>query len=211
MDLSAQRDVYMEDGLDRADLAADPFGQFERWFADAERAGLWEPTSMALATVDARGEPSVRYVLLKAVDSRGFVFYTNYRSVKAQALDHTGRAALVFGWLELRRQVRVSGGVERVTADESDAYFAQRPRGSQLGAWASPQSEVVADRAELQRRYDEVEQRFGDGDIPRPPHWGGYRIVPEQVEFWQGRPNRFHDRLRYRREGQGWRVDRLAP
>jgi pyridoxamine 5'-phosphate oxidase len=211
VDLSDRRETYIHDGLDLADLAPDPFTQFEHWFADAEAANLWEPNSMTVATVDDGGFPSVRYVLLKSVDVDGFVFYTNYRSAKGRALDHSGRAALAFGWLELRRQVRVIGTVTKTSREESAAYFAQRPRGSQIAAWASPQSEVVADRAELERRYGDVEARFADGDIPRPEHWGGYRVRPLSVEFWQGRPHRFHDRMRYRRTDVGWRIERLAP
>jgi len=204
-------------GLVEADLAAHPMDQFEAWYADAEAAELWEPNAMTVSATDADGWPATRYVLLKAVDRSGFVFYTNYNSAKAVALESRERAVLTFGWLELRRQGRVWGSVTRVSAEMSDEYFASRQRGSQLGAVASPQSQVVADRAELDRHYDETADRFGDGVIERPPHWGGYRIAPVVIEFWQGRLNRLHDRLRYTLEAadsggsESWLIERLAP
>jgi pyridoxamine 5'-phosphate oxidase len=166
---------------------------------------------MTLATADAAGRPSARMVLLKGFDERGFVFYTNYGSRKAGELDANPAAALVFWWPPLQRQVRVEGNVERVSREESEAYFRTRPLGSQLGAWASAQSQVIAGRAELERRLEELTARYGDGDVPLPPFWGGYRIRPEVVEFWQNRPNRLHDRLRYRRTPTGWTIDRLSP
>jgi pyridoxamine 5'-phosphate oxidase len=189
---------------------ADPITQFQRWFADAVAADEFEPEAMCLATaVDLR--PSARMVLMKAVDQRGFVFYTNYESQKAQELAANPAAALVFRWTTLRRQVRVTGHAEQVSEAESDAYFASRERGSQLGAWASRQSSVLPDRATLDRRMAEVEARFTGQPVPRPPWWGGIRVVPESIEFWQGQANRLHDRLRYTLTNEGWRVERLAP
>jgi len=197
--------------LDEAQVDADPIVQFGRWFADAEAADLIEPNAMTLATVAAGGRPSARMVLLKGFDERGFVFYTNYESRKAAELDGNPIAALVFWWGALQRQVRVEGAVERVRREESEAYFRSRPLGSRLGAWASAQSQVITGRAELEGRLEELTARYGDGDVPLPPFWGGYRIRPEVVEFWQGRPNRLHDRLRYRRTPSGWDIDRLSP
>jgi pyridoxamine 5'-phosphate oxidase len=212
-DLARLRREYEGHGLDVADVDPDPLVQFDRWFAEVRAAGYFEPNAMVVSTVDDDGSPAARTVLLKAVDARGFVFYTNYTSAKAQQIDRTGRAALTFAWSEVRRQVRVVGSAARVDPEESDAYFAGRPRGSQIGAWASDQSEVVASRAELDERYAALERRFADGDIPRPPHWGGYRVTPTVVELWQGRENRLHDRLRYSLDATtgAWRIDRLAP
>jgi pyridoxamine 5'-phosphate oxidase len=196
--------------LDVGDVATDPIVQFQRWFADAVSAGEFEPEAMCVATaVDNR--PSARMVLMKAVDQRGFVFYTNYESQKASELAANPSAALVFRWTILRRQVRVTGRAEWVSEAESDAYFASRERGSQLGAWASQQSTVLPDRATLDRRMAEVEARFADQPVPRPPWWGGIRVVPDSVELWQGQVNRLHDRLRYTPTDDGWRVERLAP
>jgi len=213
MDLADRRDEYETAGIDVTDVSADPFEQFERWYRDAEAAELWEPNAMMLAVVDQDGWPTSRYLLMKSFDQRGFVFFTNFESHKGRALDAAGRAALTFGWLPLRRQVRIQGLVARVSDDESDDYFARRPRGAQVGAWASPQSEVVVDRAELDRRYAATEAGVGDGIINRPPHWGGYRVDPVSVEFWQGRPNRFHDRMLYARTpgSAEWTISRLAP
>ena len=196
--------------LDRAGLADDPTAQFAAWWDEAE-AEVPLRDAMTLATVDADGRPDARMVLLKGFDERGFRFFTNYESAKAGQLDSAGRAALVIYWREQDRQVRVRGAVERLGAAESDEYFASRPRESQLGAWASPQSRRLADRAELDARVTEVEERFGDGAVERPPHWGGYLIRHEQVEFWQGQVGRLHDRFRYTREETGWRVERLGP
>lgn len=198
-------------GLDVDDVHADPVVQFARWFDAVRDAGCYEPTAMVLATVNEDAWPASRNVLLKGFDESGFVFYTNYTSAKAADIDATGRAALTFSWIEVRRQVRVVGHAARVSAAESDAYFATRPRGSQLGAWASDQSAIIASRAELDARYDDVETRFAGTTIPRPSHWGGYRVAPVIVEFWQGRENRLHDRLRYTRDGAVWRLERLAP
>jgi pyridoxamine 5'-phosphate oxidase len=211
VDVAARRAEYEGRGLDVGDLDPDPIVQFRRWMADAEEAKLVEPTAMALATAGADAMPTNRFVLLRGLDERGFAFYTNHLSEKATELAANPRAALLFGWLALHRQVRVSGHVEQFDDAEADAYFAGRPRGSQLGAWASPQSVVVVDRAEIDRLVADAEKRFGDGPVPRPEFWGGYRVRPDAVEFWQGRPNRLHDRLRYRREGDAWVIERLAP
>lgn len=210
-ELARLRREYEERGLDIADVATDPLVEFDRWFREVSDAGYVEPHTMVLATVDEDGWPSSRTVLLKGYDARGFVFYTNYRSAKARDLDATGRASLTFVWSAVRRQVRVVGTADRVDAAESDAYFASRPRGSQIGAWASDQSAVVADRAELDAAFAEIEARYDGRPIPRPPHWGGYLVRPLVMEFWQGRENRLHDRLRYTRDVDGWRIERLAP
>ena len=200
--------------LRRADLDPDPIGQFLRWFEDAEVAGIALPNATALATAGADGQPSVRHVLLRDADQRGFVFYTNHGSRKGRQLDENPRAGLVFLWKVLDRQVSVTGGVRRVDDEESDAYFATRPREAQIGAWASAQSSVLRDRRELEELVEDVSARFGDAPIARPPHWGGYRLTPDTVEFWQGRAFRLHDRFRYTRdvdERTGWQVERLAP
>jgi pyridoxamine 5'-phosphate oxidase len=211
MTLRDRRVQYETAGLDLADLEADPVLQWQQWYDQAVEAGVAEPNAMTLATVDEAGGSDARIVLVRGADERGFCFYTNLDSVKSRQLVARPFAAGVFGWLDLHRQVRVRGAIERVPDDESDDYFAGRPRGSQIGAWASPQSEVIPDRAYLDRLVSEVEARFDGVDVPRPPHWGGWRLVPEVFEFWQGRPNRLHDRLRYRRDDGGWRRERLAP
>ncbi len=211
VDLARMRLEYETAGIEPGDLAADPAEQFQRWLADAIEAELYEPNAMIVSSVDADGQPWSRYVLLKGAGSAGFDFYTNYRSLKSQQLEANPRAAATFGWLPLHRQVNVAGTVERIPEAESDAYWAVRVRGSQLGAWASEQSSELPDRDTLLRRYDEADARFAD-DVPRPEHWGGWRLVPHTVEFWQGRRNRLHDRLRYRRVGDtGWDVVRLSP
>ncbi len=211
MGLGGERRDYEGLHLDASELAPDPIEQFRAWFAAAREAGIFEPDAMALSTVGADGRPSSRLVLLRGLDARGFSFYTNYESAKARALAANPYAALTFGWLALHRQVRIEGDVERLPEAESDAYFASRPRAARLGAWASPQSAVIASRAELERALADVEARFADGEVPRPAHWGGFLVRPERVEFWQGRAGRLHDRLRYEREGDGWRLERLAP
>ena len=198
--------------LNETDLSADPFTQFRQWLQEAAAVGLKEPGAMTLATATPEGIPSARVVLLRGIDARGFLFYTNYDSRKGQELAANPRAALVFYWHPLDRQVRIEGAVERATPQESDAYFQCRPRGSCISAWASPQSEVITDRRVLESRSAELSAQFGAGPIPRPPFWGGYRVVPTSIEFWQGRLNRLHDRLRYRRLDHGdWRLERLAP
>jgi pyridoxamine 5'-phosphate oxidase len=196
--------------LRRTDLDADPIVQFERWFEDASEVAPL-PEAMTLATVDTDGTPDARMVLLKGVAPVGFRFFTNYESAKAGQLDNAEAAALVLYWRELDRSVRARGTVERLSAADSDAYFATRPRASQLGAWASPQSRPVADRAELDTLLAEVERRFEGADVPRPEHWGGYLLRPQSIEFWQGRVGRLHDRFRYTRDGAEWRIERLGP
>lgn len=196
--------------LDLADAQPDPIAQFHRWFGDAQRAELLEPNAMTLATCSLAGEPSARIVLLKEADERGFTFFTDYRSAKATDLDANPRGALVFLWKEVERQVRIAGRVERTSRDESSRYFESRPLGSRVGAWASVQSAVIPDRSSLEQAVREMETRYG-AQPPRPDHWGGFRVVPSSVEFWQGRPNRLHDRLRYRRSGTEWTIERLSP
>ena len=207
----ARRREYESAGLDFGDLHPDPVEQFLRWFREADEAGLEEPTAMLLSTVSTDGRPSARYVLLRGVDERGFHFYTNYESDKARDLAANPAAALTFGWLSLHRQVRVSGTTERLAPADSDAYFATRPRGARVGAWASPQSQPIESREQLERRVADIEARFPGDDVPRPEHWGGYAVRPRAIEFWQGRPSRLHDRLRYSAGDGGWVIERLAP
>lgn len=191
-------------------ITRSPFAQFADWYQLAERVEKPLPNAMALATATAGGKPSVRMVLLKDFDDRGFVFYTNYRSRKARDLGHNANASLLFYWASLDRQVRIEGRVVKVSAEESAAYFATRPVGSQLGAWASPQSTVLPSRHALEARFEAVRRRY-EARIPCPPHWGGYRLIPREIEFWQGRPDRLHDRIRYRQRSGRWRTERLAP
>ena len=197
--------------LTRADLAGDPLEQFRRWFADAQDTEVLAPEAMALATATADGAPSVRMVLLKGADESGFTFFTGYASRKAGELDANPRAALLFHWSPLGRQVRIEGTVKRVPAEESDSYFATRPRGAQLAASASRQSAVLANRDELDARVDELAREFEGREVPRPEHWGGYRLVPAAYEFWQHRDDRMHDRFRYERDREGWSLERLSP
>jgi pyridoxamine 5'-phosphate oxidase len=208
--LAAMRRSYAAAGIDAPDLAPTWLGQFGRWFADALAAPLIEPNAMVVATASPDGRPSARTVLLKGVDERGFVFYTNLDSRKGREARANRFAAIVFPWHEMGRQVLVNGPVEEVSAEESDAYFATRPRDARLGAHASPQSQVIASRDELDRALEELTARYPN-DVPRPANWGGLRVIPDTVEFWQGRLHRLHDRLRYRREAGGWVVERLAP
>jgi pyridoxamine 5'-phosphate oxidase len=210
-DLASLRAEYQLAGLDEADLAADPFTMFGQWFDTAREAGVLEPNAMVLSTVSADGVPSARTVLLKGVTEHGFVFFTNYESRKAGELGSNPHCSLLFGWYQLQRQVRIEGVASRIPRADTEAYFATRPRDSQLGAWASPQSSVVGSRAELDAAYADLEARFAGADVPAPPHWGGYLVTPQRVEFWQGRRSRMHDRLSYRREGAHWVVERLAP
>ena len=212
LDPESLRRTLMADGLARAALEASPIKEFGGWYALAIEAGLPEPNAMTLCTVDAQGQPWARTVLLKLYDEQGFVFFTNYESRKAQDIAQNPRVALLFPWVALARQVQITGVAERIPTAESLKYFATRPRGSQIGAWSSPQSQVISSRSLLEAKVAEMVRRFGQGEIPLPDFWGGYRVVPETVEFWQGRDSRLHDRFRYLKEpGQGWRIERLAP
>ncbi len=205
------RREYARETLDESQVAPDPFDQFGRWFAQARQSDLTDANAMTLATCDAGNHPSARIVLLKDFDARGFVFFTNYESRKGHELAHNPSAALLFYWHALERQIRIEGSIEKISVPESDEYFQSRPLGARLGAWASPQSEVMPSRASLQQRYAEFAQRF-ESEPPRPPHWGGYRLKPNLLEFWQGRPDRMHDRVRYTLQNDmRWEIERLAP
>lgn len=212
MALADMRKDYGLAGLLEKDLAKNPFQQFEKWFQEAEAAKVAEPNALSLATATRDGRPSVRTVLLKHCDGRGFVFYTNYESRKGRELAGNPRASLLFPWVTLERQIIAEGEISKVSREEADAYFHSRPRASQLAAWASPQSTVIAGRPVLEESYRVVEKKYEGREVPLPPHWGGYRLSPDTVEFWQGRRSRLHDRLRYRREpGGDWVVERLSP
>jgi pyridoxamine 5'-phosphate oxidase len=212
MTLADQRKEYSLAGLSEKDVARDPFRQFEKWFQEAEAAKIHEPNAAVLATSTKDGRPSARTVLLKGIDGRGFVFYTNYNSRKGRELESNARGAYLFPWFGLERQVIVEGTVARITREESEAYFHSRPRASQLAAWASAQSSIISGRDELESAMKAVEKKYTGVEAPLPPNWGGFRIAPDSVEFWQGRRSRLHDRLRYRREANGsWLIERLAP
>jgi len=211
VDAASLRKEYTRAGLDMADVHSDPVVQFDAWFEETLAAGLHEPNAMIVATATSDGRPSARTVLLKGYDARGFVFYTNYEGRKARELEANPACALLFYWGELERQVRIEGRASRISNEESDAYFASRPRGSRLGAWASEQSRPVEGREILEERQRSLDAEYEGREVPRPPFWGGYRVEPEVVEFWQGRESRLHDRLVYRRVGEGWRIERLQP
>jgi pyridoxamine 5'-phosphate oxidase len=210
-DLADLRSEYRNSPLRRTDLDSDPIVQFDRWFQDALRAAVAEPNAMSIATVDAAGQPSSRTVLLKRYDSRGFVFYTNMGSRKAREIEGNPRVALLFFWPELHRQVKVRGTAARTSAAETLGYFMRRPRASQLGAWVSNQSQPVSSRALLEQKFAEMRQKFAAGEVPLPSFWGGFRVTPHAIEFWQGQESRLHDRFLYTRRNGGWRIERLAP
>ena len=210
--LAALRQEYSERGLRRAELDPDPVAQFNRWLADAVRERIPEPNAVTLSTVDADGQPWSRTVLLKVCDARGFAFFTNYESAKGRQIAANPRAALTFLWVSLERQVNVAGTLTQTSREESEQYFQTRPPDSRLGAWASQQSSVIAGRAQLEKQFDEARAKFGETEIPLPPHWGGYTLTPHTIEFWQGRRSRLHDRFRYTRGRDGaWKIERLSP
>jgi pyridoxamine 5'-phosphate oxidase len=211
MSIADLRREYARARLDETSVSPDPLTEFARWFEEALEAKVMEPNAMTLATATPAGVPSARIVLLKGFDERGFVFFTDYRSQKGSELEENPAAALVFYWPELERQVRITGGISPVGREESEAYFRTRPRASRISAWVSHQSQVIGSRKELEARIREVEARHPGEDVPLPPYWGGFRVLPSTIEFWQGRTSRLHDRIRYTRESRGWRVERLSP
>jgi pyridoxamine 5'-phosphate oxidase len=211
LNLADLRREYTKNGLLESDVDPDPFRQFTLWFDQAIKSGIMEPNAMSHATVSPDGQPSIRIVLLKGVDDRGFVFFTNYESRKGKDILVNPKSALLFFWGELERQVRIEGAIEKISVDHSKAYFDSRPEGSRIGAWSSNQSEIVTSRDELEKRFEENMNRFAGKEIPMPEYWGGYRLVPNMVEFWQGRGSRMHDRIRFRKTGEFWEIDRLSP
>lgn len=211
MDLGDYRREYTKDGLRRKDLSDSPFEQFEKWFLQADKAELQDTSAMSLATVSAEGKPSLRTVLLKTFDEKGFVFYTNYSSQKSQQMGENANVALLFPWTGLERQIEITGRAEKIPTAESFTYFLSRPKGSQLGAWASNQSAPIASRHLLEIQLGKIKERFKKGEIPLPDFWGGYRVIPEKIEFWQGGSGRIHDRFEYRRVDAGWEIFRLQP
>ena len=212
MNLEELRQQYSQQGLSRSDLDPNPFYQFDTWYRQAAESGIFEPSAMSLATVDSDGQPDLRTVLLKTFDEKGFVFYTNYGSRKARQITANPKVSFLFAWIPLARQVKITGRAEKISAAESLKYFVTRPRGSQIGAWASAQSKIVSSRSMLETRFEEIKQKFTKGKIPLPDFWGGYRVVPDTIEFWQGRDNRLHDLFVYSRADNGkWHIARLAP
>ncbi len=212
MDIKDLRNEYKKGGLIREDLSNDPFTQFEKWFQEAVNAELLEPNAMSVATVNKAGQPSLRTVLLKIFDQKGFVFFTNYESKKSQQIAENPNVALLFPWLDLERQVKITGRAEKISTSESLKYYLSRPRGSQLGAWVSNQSSIITNRSLLEMKLDEMKRKFQNKEVPLPDFWGGYRIIPKTIEFWQGRPNRLHDRFMYSlKEDENWEINRLAP
>ena len=210
-DAATLRQQWMSQGLAKSELHPNPFGQFERWYTQAVDSGIPEPNAMSLATVDAEGQPWLRTVLLKLFDESGFVFFTNYESRKALQLAENPRTALLFPWVALGRQVKILGHAQRIPTAESLRYFMTRPRGSQIGAWASAQSAVISSRSLLEAKFDEIRRKFAEGEVPLPSFWGGIRVTAHRIEFWQARENRLHDRFVYQREGEYWSIQRLAP
>lgn len=211
MDIFEFRNEYLKGGLERKDLDANPFKQFETWFKHACDCKVKEPNAMTVSTVAQDGMPSSRVVLLKSWDEKGFVFYTNYKSQKAQEISGNPKVSLLFAWLDLERQLRINGVAEKVSAAESLRYFLSRPFGSRLGAWVSNQSSIITSRSLLEIQFDKMKRKFANGEIPLPDFWGGYRIIPSYFEFWQGRENRLHDRFAYKKNGDNWEISRLAP